>query len=164
VKNSLKLHLGCGPEILSDFCNTDIENWSGQCDYVLDARDLSIFPDNHFELIYSRQMLEHIAEWDTVPTLKEWYRVLKPGGIVRINVPDLAQVFYCWLIEKSIEDNTALNNIYGKMYPKKHRYERRQHFTGFTFERLKRLLEEVGFVDIIQLEDEPLILLVEAKK
>jgi predicted SAM-dependent methyltransferase len=163
-KHSNNLQLGCGPDILPDFCNTDIENWSGQCDYVLDARDLSIFPDNRFELVYSRQMLEHIAEWDTLPALKEWRRVLKPGGKVRISVPDLAQVFYCWLIDKSIEEHTALNNIYGKLYPRNHRYERRQHLTGFTFVRLKRLLEEVGFVDVVQLEDEKLILLVEATK
>ena len=164
MKNSLKLHIGCGSDIIPDFCNTDIEDWSGQCDYVVDARNLSMFDSGRFELVYARQVLEHIPPYDTVTALKEWRRVLMAGGKVKISVPDLEQVFREWLIDNTIEEHTALNNIYGKMYPRKHRYERRQHFTGFTFARLKRMLEEAGFVGMVQLEDKPLILLVEATK
>ena len=163
-KTSNKLHLGCGSKILPGYCNTDLENWSGKCDYVLDARDLSIFPDNRFELVYTRQMLEHIPPWDTMMALKEWYRVLNPGGKVRISVPDLKQIFEGWLVTGETTENEALKNIYGNTLPYEKRYKNRAHLTGFTFERLRRLLEEVGFVDVVQLEEKKLILLVEATK
>lgn len=164
MKNSKKLHLGCGSKILPDYCNTDLENWSGKCDYTVDARDLSIFKDGQFELVYTRQMLEHIPPWDTTKALAEWYRVLTSGGKVRISVPDLKQIFERWLVTGETTENEALKNIYGNTLPYEKRYKNRAHLTGFTFGRLKRLLEEVGFVDVVQLEEKPLILLVEATK
>ena len=158
------LHLGCGSKILPGYVNTDIQNWSGLCDYTVDARDLSIFPSNRFEFVYTRQMLEHIPPWDTMKALKEWHRVLKPGGKVKISVPDLKQIFEGWLVTGKTTENEALKNIYGNTLPYEKRYKNRAHLTGFTFERLKRLLKEAGFVDVVQLEEKPLILLVEARK
>lgn len=147
------------------FINADVENWSGQCDYVLDARDLSVFEDGQFELIYTRQMLEHLPGWSIPDALREWRRVLKQGGVLRISTPDLERVFRGWLIDGTVEEHEALNNIYGLTYPQKRKYSRRAHLTGFTFERLSRLLHEAGFTQITRIEDEKhLLLVVEAIK
>jgi len=43
-----------------------------------DARKLDYYPAEHFNYVYSSHLLEEIQ--DTEPTLKEWVRVLKPGG------------------------------------------------------------------------------------
>jgi len=109
----VKLHLGCGSKILPGYINTDIENWSGLCDYVVDARDLSQFDNDSFKEVYSRQMLEHIQPYDTMKVLKEMYRVLQLGGRVRISVPDIERICIGWLVDKTVEENEALNNTWG---------------------------------------------------
>jgi SAM-dependent methyltransferase len=45
---------------------------------AVDARDLSFYPDNHFDYIYSSHLLEEIE--NTEATLKGWLRIIKPGG------------------------------------------------------------------------------------
>ena len=66
-------------------------------DHVCNARDLSRFQDDTFTDIYASHVLEHfdyVNELNVV--LKEWYRVLMPGGKLYISVPDLdilAQLF-----------------------------------------------------------------------
>jgi SAM-dependent methyltransferase len=47
------------------------------------------FQDGSISHIYSSQMLEHLRKEDAMRCLKECYRVLKPGGVLRIHVPDL---------------------------------------------------------------------------
>jgi len=57
-------------------------------DYVLDAAKPLPFPDNTFDLIYASHILEHIPWYKTEEVLKEWCRILKPGGQLEIWVPD----------------------------------------------------------------------------
>ncbi len=61
-----------------------------EVDHQGDARDLSRFEDSTFIEIYAAHVLEHfnyINELESV--LKEWFRVLVPGGKLYISVPDL---------------------------------------------------------------------------
>jgi SAM-dependent methyltransferase len=53
------------------------------CDLELDSLP---YPDDHFDVIYSKSFLEHIR--DPSKFLKEAYRVLKPGGLLLSMVPD----------------------------------------------------------------------------
>lgn len=58
-------------------------------DHAGDAKDLSRFPDETFMEIYSSHTLEHldyVKEIDAA--LKEWLRVLVPGGRLTLSVPD----------------------------------------------------------------------------
>lgn len=52
---------------------------------VSDIRDIG-FPDNHFDLLYTMGTMEHVPEHDQVA--REIYRVLKPGGIAIVGVPN----------------------------------------------------------------------------
>ena len=45
--------------------------------------------DNTVDEIYACHSLEHISRHKVVPTLKEWHRVLKPGGKVTVIVPEM---------------------------------------------------------------------------
>jgi FkbM family methyltransferase len=59
-------------------------------DHVGDAADLSRFPDNTFEALYASHVLEHFDYRDAVlAVLKEWHRVITPGGRLFVSVPDL---------------------------------------------------------------------------
>src|SRR5215831_6253473 len=55
--------------------------------YPLDA-----FADNSVEEIRASHCLEHFSHRQTLDVLKEWVRVLKPGGLLRIAVPDFAKI------------------------------------------------------------------------
>lgn len=52
--------------------------------YVLSTSDDKLdFPDNHFDIVYSKGVLTHLE--DKLPLFKELRRVLKPGGVLVIN-------------------------------------------------------------------------------
>lgn len=54
-------------------------------------RDLSKplpYPDNTAEAVYSSHMLEHLYLDDARALLRECFRVLRPGGLIRFAVPD----------------------------------------------------------------------------
>ena len=48
------------------------------------------FDDDTVDYVYSSHLLEHLRQADALRLLREVHRVLKPGGWVRICVPDLA--------------------------------------------------------------------------
>lgn len=79
-----KLNLGCGKAKLIGWVNVD--NW-GDVDL---KHDLNEFPypwdDNSVDEILMNHVLEHIPNW--WDAFRECARILKPGGVLRINVPD----------------------------------------------------------------------------
>lgn len=86
-KNERKLEIGPGNERIKGFETLNIIN-SKSTDYILDASKSLPFKDNTFNLIYASHILEHIPWYQTQEILKEWMRVLKPGGSLEIWVPD----------------------------------------------------------------------------
>lgn len=59
-------------------------------DHVGNARDLSRFPDGTFEELYGSHIVEHFDyNGELLQALKEWRRVLVPGGLLYVSVPDL---------------------------------------------------------------------------
>ncbi|MDB5141267.1 MAG: hypothetical protein JWR12_3183 [Mucilaginibacter sp.] len=54
--------------------------------FIMDGTDLSEIKSEAYDFILSSHSLEHIA--NPLKALKEWLRVLKPGGILLIILPD----------------------------------------------------------------------------
>ena len=72
------LDLGCGrSKICLNAIGVDLHNPEA-ADMLIDARDLSRYPDNHFDFIFSSHLLEELE--NTEATLREWLRVIKDGG------------------------------------------------------------------------------------
>lgn len=82
----LKLNLGCGPNIRQGWVNIDL----GSRDALhLDLREPLPFPSNAASIIYSEHVFEHLAYPDeSRGLLRESFRVLRPGGIFSVGVPD----------------------------------------------------------------------------
>jgi predicted SAM-dependent methyltransferase len=55
------------------------------------------FPDQQFELVYHSHVLEHFSKQDGEKLIRECHRVLKPGGILRIAIPDLETIARLYL-------------------------------------------------------------------
>ncbi|MDZ4401089.1 methyltransferase domain-containing protein [Prosthecobacter sp.] len=82
-----KLHIGCGPHNLPGWLNADLYPTGNQI--RLDATRRFPFDEDVFDYIYSEHMIEHVPWTDGVRMLRECFRVLKPGGVIRIATPDL---------------------------------------------------------------------------
>lgn len=82
-----KLQIGAGPSHKPKWLNTDIEPTREQV--YLDATERFPLPDNSMHYIYSEHVIEHITYQQGLGMLKESYRVLAPGGKVRVATPNL---------------------------------------------------------------------------
>ena len=90
------LHIGCGPNIFTGFTNLDFyrareaRRVGGDKIFRHDLRYPLPFADDTFRGAFSEHCLEHFYPAQALAILRETCRVLKPGGIFRCAVPDLA--------------------------------------------------------------------------
>ena len=85
------LNIGCGNKFHKDWFNIDLKG-DGQHVIQHDLLTGIPFADNMFSVIYHSQLLEHISKKQAVILTKECHRVLKPGGVLRVVVPDLEDI------------------------------------------------------------------------
>jgi predicted SAM-dependent methyltransferase len=101
-----KLHIGCGDHILPTWLNSDFEpDHPGVMQ--LDATRAFPFEDGDFSYVFSEHMIEHISYADGLNMLAECYRILRPGGKIRISTPDLS-----FLMDLYKEPKTTLQREY----------------------------------------------------
>jgi SAM-dependent methyltransferase len=73
------LDIGYGGDLLAENCQGfDLEDGDAHC--------LAGFEDEEFDFVYSSHTLEHL--FDIQLALKNWWRVLKPGGFLILYLPD----------------------------------------------------------------------------
>lgn len=94
----MNVNLACGSVYVNDgtWLNFDYVSNSSK---VKRANLLAQLPlnDSEVDLVYSSHFLEHIPRDQVVPFLSECFRILKPGGLLRIVVPDLENLCRTYL-------------------------------------------------------------------
>lgn len=87
----IRLNLGCGDKILKNYINVDLvdERAGNKPDVVCDIRELSVFENNYADEILTVHVIEHFYFWEAQKVLQEWVRVLKPGGRMIVECPNL---------------------------------------------------------------------------
>jgi predicted SAM-dependent methyltransferase len=85
---SPRLHIGCGGNHLDGWLNTELTPRGTEI--YLDAARPFPFPDRSFDLIYTEHMIEHIPYDAARRMVRECWRVLRPGGTIRVVTPDMA--------------------------------------------------------------------------
>lgn len=115
-------------------------------DHLGDAADLSRFEDNTFTEMYASHVLEHFEyKFQLKMVLAEWCRVLTPGGILYISVPNLDLFAEKWHEQGTTDSERffIMQMIFGG-----HTDAFDYHFSGFNEVILSNYLKECGFVDI----------------
>jgi SAM-dependent methyltransferase len=136
----MKLHLGCGNKILDGFINIDVRPLEG-VDIISDISKLDVIEDGTIELIYCSHVLEHFGRNSYKKVLQNWYKKLKPGGILRIAIPNFEVIVEHYNKNKDI--NILLGLLYGGQT-----YEENYHYCGWDFKSLSEDLLDVGFIKV----------------
>lgn len=145
------LDVGCGPyPNICDFVNLDYE-WRPGVDVCWDiVKKPYPFLDNSFKGIYTEHCLEHIGLEHLRNNLMEFYRMLKPGGILRIIVPD--GELYCRLYIDQLNGSTSELPYQQQYITPMARinglFRNHGHLFIHDFQTLKILLENTGFVQV----------------
>ena len=85
------LNFGCGGTFHPDWTNLDTSPVSPE----VIAHDLRLrfpFADGTFDAVYGSHVLEHLEPAAAERLLQDCFRILRPGGIIRIAVPDLEAI------------------------------------------------------------------------
>jgi predicted SAM-dependent methyltransferase len=84
------LHLGCGPLILDGWVN--IDKYHEHQQVVQSDISKLVYENNSIDAIYSSHALEHLPYRKARAALIDWGRVLKPGGVLYLAIPDLEEI------------------------------------------------------------------------
>ncbi|MGH7660526.1 MAG: class I SAM-dependent methyltransferase [Vulcanimicrobiaceae bacterium] len=87
MPEKLKLHVGCGKRHIPGWTHVDQVAFP-HVDHVQDIRHLRDLSEGSAKIIYACQVIEYFDRDEVVPILAEWRRVLVPGGILRLSVPN----------------------------------------------------------------------------
>lgn len=145
-----RLHIGGtkrsdGWEVL----NTSLAPW---VDHVGNANDLSRFADGTFLEIYASHVVEHLDyKFELMETLKEWYRVLEPGGRIMVSVPDLDTLAGLIVAKNALtvrERFFVMKMLFGG-HVDQHDY----HVVGLNQEFLGHFLNEAGYIGICRVDN-----------
>jgi predicted SAM-dependent methyltransferase len=144
----MKLNLGCGCDVREGWLNIDVRRTHPRV-LVLDLERelLRPFPDESVDEILAKDFIEHLS-WRVVEAfLRDCHRVLKRGGRMYIQVPDLEAIARKVILNPDFRygNLTGWRAISFWVYGAQD-YPENAHKAGFTIPTLRRLLESVGFV------------------
>ncbi|WP_448208332.1 class I SAM-dependent methyltransferase [Azospirillum sp. sgz302134] len=157
------LNVGCGPRTITVIGGAfPADEWREvrldidpgvHPDIVASMTDMAAVPDGSMDAVWSSHNLEHLFPHEVPMALREFLRVLRPGGQLMLAVPDLQAVAKLVaedrlddaLYQSSVGPITPLDIIYGYGVSIAAGNHFMAHRTGFTPKTLGRLLQDAGF-------------------
>jgi predicted SAM-dependent methyltransferase len=137
-----RINLGCGFDVRPGYLNVDLHAFHHP-DLVADVRDLSMLPSGVYEEILAQDVLEHLPRTDAPRALAEWARLLRPGGVLVLRVPDLIGLLGLFVERGTLgEQEQIVQCLFGTQA-----YDGDFHQNGFTELLLRHRLHEAGFAD-----------------
>ncbi|NEO96283.1 MAG: methyltransferase domain-containing protein [Moorea sp. SIO3G5] len=127
------INLGGGSNCFEGCLTVDIDP---RADTYVDITKKLPFDNASIDAIFCEEVLEHVDLQLGRNLLKECWRILKPGGIIRIATPNLN-----WFTEQSSNSLTACDNINNIFYEHGHRYL-------YTQQALEFYCQETGFTNL----------------
>lgn len=110
-------------------------------DVVCDARKLTL-PDGYADIVYNSECLEHFPWKEYQAVLAEWCRIVKPGGMIRIEVPDFLLACRQILEWDCLDGDRRMQQIFFAEQLNEFDF----HFVGLTHRMLVDDFERMGFI------------------
>jgi len=123
--------------MLPGFVHVDVRPLE-HIDIVTDIERLDMLEDSSVDLLYHCAVLEHISRWRTLDVLREWNRVLKPGGAMMSSVPDFEACVQAY--QRFGDLKLLMGPLYGRQD-----YKENAHYTIFDRKFYAELMEQTGF-------------------
>jgi SAM-dependent methyltransferase len=98
------LEIGPGNNRIAGFETVDIVP-KRNVDFVRDCAKRLPFNNCTFDIVYSSHVLEHMPWYQVEEVLREWVRILKPGGVLEIWVPDGLKICQAFVDAESLGKN-----------------------------------------------------------
>lgn len=148
---AVRLHLGCGGMRWRDFLNVDLhphpegrkDSSRSGCvaDVFADMRHLGL-PDDSVDEIFTSHTVDHFVRWEAVDMLADWHRMLKPGGLLVMEMADFVRCILWLFLPGRCKHSLALSQFYGNQWD---RLDFETHRYLWSAREMKRELLEIGF-------------------
>jgi predicted SAM-dependent methyltransferase len=141
-----RLNMGCGKKKKVGYLNVDVDV-AVKPDIVVLLGPSLPFASGTFSLIEAYHVVEHVYPWVSSDIFKEFWRILKPGGKVAIECPNI-EAACGWLFQNSDygpDSQMGMWAIYGDPNPENQLH---MHKWGYTPVTLSACLKQAGFVGI----------------
>jgi predicted SAM-dependent methyltransferase len=140
MDKQIRLNLGCGSSYRPGYVNVDLFDHC-VADSFSDVEKLHYEPASVDEIV-ADQLIEHFDLVHCRYLLAGWFRILRPGGTMVLETPDLEAALRKLVKSRPDEQVSTLQWLYGIDS------SGLQHKGGFTFDILKCVLTETGFEKI----------------
>jgi predicted SAM-dependent methyltransferase len=138
----VKLNLGAGDVPLEGYIAIDRKT-GGEVFPVTDTNGPGLYADGTVDEIRASHVLEHFGHEQTLAVLKEWVRVLKPGGILKIAVPDFDKIVN-WYVNGAGSQGVPLEQyLFGG-----HVDDNDRHGAMFNAQKLTQLMHMAGLGEV----------------
>jgi predicted SAM-dependent methyltransferase len=137
-----KLHLGCGTKHIDGYTNIDVRYLPG-VDEVNNIKFLRNYKPNSIDVIYACHVLEHFSRWEYKTVLTRWFELLKPGGVLRLAVPNFNSI--CQYYTKTGDLTSIMGLLYGGQD-----YDENYHYVTFDYNSVSNDLTQIGFSNIAE--------------
>lgn len=145
----LRLHLGSGGEHKDGWVNVDLVG--DPIDLAWNLAKGIPFEDGRVDAIFHEHLLEHIPMEDGYGFMQECFRVLRPGGVLRVGVPDAGM-----LCASYVGDGRYLEELHPgrptRLIAVQELFYWHRHTTMFDKETLGLVFRAAGFPDPVQKE------------
>lgn len=147
--DNIKLNLGSGGIDYPGFLSVDL--YDKRSNIPMDITKLD-FDNNSVSEIMASHVFEHLNPYHSINILQEWLRVLKPGGKLSMEMPDIERLCKSFLTETNYYTKMGiLNAVYGSVNTTSEGGPDNitsPHLFGWWPESLQNHLEAAGYVDI----------------